>query len=55
MNLIESLQQVGNPEAALKISTYLLQVYDTALAGCESSDERQTLKAAFSEMLQSEI
>jgi len=55
MNIIESLQRIGNHEAALKVSSYLLKTYDTALAGCENNDERKVLKVAFSELLQSEI
>lgn len=55
MNLIESLQHIGNHALALKTARYLLNIYQISLNGCENDNERQELKQAFAEILQTQI
>jgi len=55
MNIIDALQRIGNHAAALRVTSYLLKTYDTALVGCENDNERQILKESFSTLLRSEV
>ena len=55
MNIIDALQRIGNHAAALRVTTYLLKTYDTALVGCENDTERRILKESFSALLRNEI
>ena len=55
MNLIESLQHIGNHALALKTARYLLNVYQIGLSGCQDNNEKEELRKAFSEILQTQI
>jgi len=54
MNIIQTLETTGNTALALKVSQYLLNVYQLALDGCVDEAEKAELKVVFSEALRSE-
>lgn len=55
MNILEALQFTRNYNLALKTARYLLNVYQIGLNGCQDNNEKDELRKAFSEILQTQI